>query len=158
MIYSRATAPGSVDRLARGPRILALCIAVGCLSVLLVAARLPPSPSGIGSHQALGLNSCQFLETTGLPCPSCGFTTSFAWFARGNPLASLYVQPMGFALAFIAASCVWAGFYVAATGRPAYRLLRLLPARYYLLPLLALGVLAWGWKALIHLNGIDGWR
>jgi hypothetical protein len=89
---------------------------------------------------------------------SCGMTTSFSWFVRGNLLASLYVQPMGMALAMITACCVWGGSYVAATGRPVYRLLRLLPGRYYLFPLLALGVLAWGWKILIHLNGLDGWR
>ena len=145
-------------RLGAGGRLLALGVALACLSVLVLAARLPPSPTGVGSHEAMGLKSCQFLESTGLPCPSCGMTTSFAWFARGNVVASVYVQPMGAALAATAAAGVWGGLYVALTGRPVYRLLRLLPGRYYLLPLLALAVLAWGWKVLIHLNGLDGWR
>lgn len=159
IIYSRSSPSAlSAGRLRPGARLLALVVAVSCLSVLVLAAILPPSPNGVGSHRALGLNSCQFLDSTGLPCPSCGMTTSFTWFARGNLLASVYVQPMGTALAAIAAACVWGGFYVAVTGRPVYRLLRLMPGRYYLLPLLALGVLAWGWKILIHLNGLDGWR
>ena len=159
IIYSRS-GPAAVAAgwLRPGGRLLALVVAVACLSVLVLAALLPPSPAGVGSHRALGLNSCQFLDSTGLPCPSCGMTTSFTWFARGNLLASVYVQPMGAALAAIAAACVWGGFYVAATGRPVYRLLRLMPGRYYLLPLLALGVVGWGWKILIHLNGLDGWR
>jgi hypothetical protein len=158
IIYSRSV-PGAVSahRLRAGPRVLALLVAIGCLSVLVLSAWLPPSPTGVGSHRALGLNSCQFLDSTGLPCPSCGMTTSFTWFARGNLAASIYVQPMGAALAAIAAGCVWGGLYVALTGRPVYRLLRLMPGRYYLLPLLALGVLAWGWKILIHLTGRDGW-
>ena len=129
---------------------------MGCLAVLVLAARLSPSPSGIGSHQSVGLQPCQFLVSTKLPCPSCGMTTSFTWFVRGNLLASVYVQPMGAVLAAINAVCAWGGLYVAATGRPVYRVLKLLPGRYYLV-LLFVGVLAWGWKILIHLNGLDGW-
>ena len=129
------------------------------LAVLILAATLPPSASGTGTHRAaLGLPPCNFLALTGLPCPSCGFTTSWAHFTKGNLLASFYVQPMGALLALLAAACVWAGFYIALTGQPAHRLLRLIPARYTLLPLLIIGALAWGWKILIHLNGIDGWN
>ena len=85
-------------------------------------------------------------------------TTSFAWYARGNVIASLYVQPMGFVLALLATATVWAAFYIAITGKPAYCLMRLIPSRYYLLPLLTLAVLAWGWKMFIHLRGLDGWK
>jgi hypothetical protein len=157
IIYTR-TSPLHEPRLRPLGRGVAMVVAMACLSILVLAAKLPPSPSGVGSHRALGLQSCNFLETTGLPCPSCGMTTSFSWFVRGNLLASFYVQPMGAAVAAITACCVWGGLYVAATGRPAYRLLRLVPARYYLLPLLTLGVLAWAWKVAIHVNGLDGWR
>ena len=159
IIYTGAgNAASSAQRLGAAPRALAALVAMGCLSVLVLASRLPPSPTGVGSHRALGLESCQFLESTGVPCMSCGMTTSFSWFARGNLLASLYVQPMGAVLAAMTACCVWAGLYVAFTGRPVYRLLRLAPGRYYLIPLLMFAVLAWGWKIFIHLNGIDGWR
>ena len=145
-------------RLGVGGRLLALGVALVCLSVVTLAAKLQPSPTGVGTHRSIGLSGCQFLDSTGLPCPSCGMTTSFAWFVRGNVVASVYVQPMGAALAAITAAAMWGGLYVALTGRPAYRLLRLVPGRYYLLPLLALAVLAWGWKVMIHLNGLDGWR
>jgi hypothetical protein len=84
-------------------------------------------------------------------------TTSWAWASKGRLAASFYVQPMGTILALMAAACVWGGLYIALTGRPAHRLLRLLPTRYTLLPLLLLAVLAWGWKILIHLNKWDGW-
>lgn len=163
IIYTRgrsgaAAPPASIGRLSIPARLLSLAIAAACLSVLVLARLLPPSETGVGSHRALGLQSCQFLETTGLPCPSCGMTTSFSWFARGNLLASMYVQPMGALLAAVAACCVWGGAYVAFTGRPVFRLLRLLPGRYYLLPLLTVAVVGWGWKILIQLNGLDGWR
>ena len=84
---------------AIGDRLIALGIATGGMIVLIIAARLPPSPLGHGTHRGLGLPDCVFLQRTGLPCPSCGMTTSFSWFVRGNLLASLYVQPMGAVLA-----------------------------------------------------------
>jgi hypothetical protein len=140
-------------------RLVAFGLAAGCLAVLVLAAYLTPSATGMGTHrEGLGLPPCNFLRTTGLPCPSCGMTTSFSWYAKGNLLASLYVQPAGAVLATLATACVWGGFYVAVTGRPTHRLLRMLPAGYTLVPLLLLGILAWGWKILIHLNGVDGWR
>jgi hypothetical protein len=85
-------------------------------------------------------------------------TTSWSWFARGNVAASLYVQPMGTILALMACWCAWAGFYVALTGRPVYRLLHVVPGRYYCVPLMVIAIAAWGWKIYIHLAGIDGWR
>ncbi|CAN5567563.1 hypothetical protein BH10PLA1_BH10PLA1_09750 [soil metagenome] len=85
-------------------------------------------------------------------------TTSFAWFVRGNFLASFYVQPMGFVLAVAAAMTIWGALYIAVSGRPVYVLLDFIPLRYTLLPALLFGVAAWGWKIFIHLHGIDGWK
>jgi hypothetical protein len=161
--------PGSPDdpsaarpdgRVGIGVRFSALVVSLGCLLVLLIASQLTPSPAGYGSHTGypLRLQSCAFMERTGLPCPSCGMTTSFCWFVRGNVAASVYVQPMGALLAAMACCCVWGGLYVAATGRPIYRLLGMVPGRYYTLPLLTIAVLAWGWKIIIHVKGLDGWR
>ena len=156
IIYTpRRTTPATLPLTGR---LLALGVALACLTVLCVAAYVEPHPSGVGSHAAsLHLKPCHFLQTTRLPCPGCGMTTSFAWFVRGNLLASVYVQPMGAALAALAGGTVWAGFYVALTGRPVYRLFRLVPGRYYVMPLLALGVLAWAWKIMLRLNHWDGW-
>jgi hypothetical protein len=145
-------------RLRPPQRFVAFMLAATCLAVLVVAAGLEPSPSGTGSHADLGLNDCQFLFRSGLPCPSCGMTTSFAWFARGHVLASLYVQPMGAILALVAASTFWISLYIAVTARPIYRLLRVVPGRYYAFPLMVFAVLAWGWKMFIHVRGLDGWR
>ena len=138
-------------------RLLALCIAGCCLAVLIVAAGLTPSPHGLGTHQELGLDQCQFLRRSGLPCPGCGMTTSFSWFVRGNLAASFYIQPMGCVLAALCGICTWAGAYIAVTGRPIYRLLGLVPSRYWVMPLLGLAVAAWGWKIFLHLSGHDGW-
>ncbi len=155
MIYARRAAAAPVPI---SGRLLAGGLAAGCLAVLVIAAWLLPSPNGFGTHQAMGLTECAFLARTGLPCPACGMTTSFAWFVRGNLVASLYVQPMGTVLAVWCGMTVWVAGYVAVTCRPLHRLFGLLPDRWYLVPLLSIAVAGWGWKMFIHLHGIDGWR
>ena len=155
IIYVPAGAPAT---LAWQGRLVALLAALGCLTPLLIAAFLTPDPSGVGSHTEMGLARCEFLYRTGLPCPSCGMTTSWTWFAHGNLAASFYIQPMGTVLAILTAAAFWIALYVALTGRPVYRLLKLMPGRYYFLPLLSFALLAWGWKIFIHLSGRDGWH
>jgi hypothetical protein len=147
-----------VVRMSLAARALSLAIGLGCLAILMTASRLTPSPTGIGTHRALGLERCAFEQRTGLPCPACGMTTSFAWFVRGNIPASFYIQPMGTLLAVLAVIAFWTGLYAALTGRAAYRLVLFIPGRYYLVPLLSCAVIAWAWKIFIHLHGIDGWR
>jgi hypothetical protein len=85
-------------------------------------------------------------------------TTSFSWFARGNIVASVYVQPMGAMLAALCGMTVWGAGYIAITGRPVHRLFVDLASRYFMVPMLALTLLAWAWKIYIHLHGIDGWK
>src|SRR4051812_24285773 len=150
--------PSPAPPLTRGARAIALLIAAACLAVLLIAAKLTPSRAGVATHTQLGMNDCQFLARTGLPCPSCGMTTSFSLFVRGKLLGSLYVQPMGTVLATLATLTFWAALYVGITGKPIARLMRMIPSRYYLAPLLTWALLAWAWKIFIHLRGIDGWR
>jgi hypothetical protein len=126
--------------------------------VLVTAADLTPSPTGMGTHTELGLQQCAWAARTGLPCPSCGMTTSFSWFARGNLLASFYIQPMGALLAMLAVAIFWIGLYEALTARPVHRLILFVRPRYYVVPLLGWAIIAWAWKIFIHTHGIDGWR
>jgi hypothetical protein len=125
-----------------------------------MAAYLTPNPSGNGTHTGLTflhLKPCNFLHSTGIPCLSCGMTTSFAHYVRGNFLASLYLQPMGFVLAVGCSIFFWVGAYEAITGRPAHRIFRQIPYNYWLIPLLGFALAAWAWKIFIHLRGMDGW-
>jgi hypothetical protein len=154
VIYTRQF--GS-PRLSMGWRLFSLAIACGCLSVLIVAATLKPSPSGYGTHQEMHLEGCQFLTRTGLPCPACGMTTSFSWFVRGNLLASFYVQPMGMVLAILTTAAFWVSLYIGLTGIPALRLMSSMPVGYWLIAMFTMVILAWGWKIFIHVSGHDGW-
>ena len=48
-------------------------------------------------------NPCGFKQRTGLPCPTCGITTSAIAFAGGNFFKAFYIQPAGAFLCFILA-------------------------------------------------------
>jgi hypothetical protein len=155
LIYTRDTAPPAMRVWAR---LVALSIAIGSLAVLLIGMWLEPNgQQGMSTHTQLGLQRCQFEARTGIPCPSCGFTTSVSYFAHGNVAASVYIQPMGFVIAVFLAASVWAGSYIAFTGRPVHRLVAMMPGRLWLIVMLVILVGAWAWKIAIHLTGHDHW-
>jgi hypothetical protein len=84
-------------------------------------------------------------------------TTSFAYFARGNILASFYIQPMGCVLAILSIMAFWTALYMAATGRAVNHLLNRLPVKWLGLFFMWFGLTAWAWKIFIHLTHHDGW-
>lgn len=88
-------APTTQDRLVN---ITLVLVAIGLVAV---SAAVTPSPTGMGTHERLGLPPCTFLKLTGIPCFSCGMTTSWAWMAHGHPWTSFKTQPMG-AILFLA--------------------------------------------------------
>lgn len=62
---------------------------------------LEPAIRGVGTHEQLGLPSCAFLHFTGIPCPGCGLTTSFAHAARLDFYQAFITQPFGLLLFII---------------------------------------------------------
>jgi hypothetical protein len=77
------------------------------VGVLAVAAWLHPyddegRPLLMETHLQLGLPPCTFRLLTGMPCPSCGMTTSFALLMHGDIAASLRANAVGTVLAIIA--------------------------------------------------------
>ena len=74
----------------------ALCL-TACVTLGL-ALWLEPSASGVGTHTQLGLPPCGLYAWTGLPCPGCGLTTSFAHLARLELLPALDANPVGLPL------------------------------------------------------------
>ena len=138
-------------------RLVCVLVAIGALAILVTAAWVSPDGRGTGTHHQLGLQPCQFLQRTGLPCGTCGMTTSFSYFAHGNILASFYTQPFAGGLAVATAMSFWAALYCAATGRPAYRLLRRISVGWGVGLILTFWILSWGWKMWLVTSGRDGW-
>jgi hypothetical protein len=83
-------------------RLTNLVFAAIVASLFTVSSFLTPSPAGVGTHEQLKLPPCHFHKLTGIPCFSCGMTTSWAWMAHGHPWKSFQTQPMG-AVLFVAA-------------------------------------------------------
>src|SRR4051794_23426087 len=94
-------------------------VTLGAWSLLLlcgfvVAACLEPDPRGYGTHEALGLPPCTFKELLGIPCPSCGMTTSVASFVRGRFFDAARANCGGFVLAILGLAQIpwcWASIY-----------------------------------------------
>src|SRR5262245_747569 len=86
-------------------RLTLVGIGFGWLVVFAVAAWLNPYQDGKPlreeTHRQLGLPECNFKRWIGLPCPSCGMTTSFALLVRGDVANSLRANYAGTVLALI---------------------------------------------------------
>lgn len=98
MAESAEAGVGVRGRSAWRSRLVALVVLAGTGGVLAVAVYLRPDARGYGTHQQLGAGPCGMLVTTGLPCPTCGMTTAFAYTVRGQWLSALRAQPGGFVL------------------------------------------------------------
>ena len=92
------------SRLHRWLRIFLLVLTVPWLAVFVVATQISPYKADgearqMGTHMQLGLPDCNFKELTGLPCPSCGMTTSFCLLIRADVWHSLQANFAGTLLA-----------------------------------------------------------
>jgi len=127
-------------------RVAAGVVALGAISLLIVASRLTPSPAGAGTHMQLGLPNCGWMMTMGKPCPTCGMTTSFAYAAHGEFGSAVRAQPMGAFLSFATAAAFWIGMYVAATGSRIGEVCGNLARPRVLWALAGAGAAAWAYK------------
>jgi Protein of unknown function (DUF2752) len=127
-----------------GPtRLMMVVAALGLMGVFGVARRLEPDPRGFGTHTQLGLYPCMFAQVTGRPCPTCGMTTSFAWFARGRFDRSWRANPAG---SLLAPTCVALILWLlagAARGRPVGSRLLEPPLVGLVVATVALSLLSW---------------
>jgi Protein of unknown function (DUF2752) len=86
-------------------RMLLVLIGIGWLAVFVIAIRLDPYRDGRiwqeQTHTQLGLPPCQFKTITGVPCPSCGMTSSFALLMHGDVVESLKANFAGTLLACV---------------------------------------------------------
>lgn len=85
-------------------RGLLLLLAGGLATVFGIAVWLNPyddegEPMRMATHRKLGLPPCTFNDVTGMPCPSCGMTTSFSLLMHGDIVNSLRANWVGTLLA-----------------------------------------------------------
>lgn len=107
---------GPTARLSWKLRWLSLFAGVGVLALLVTAGNLQPARSGLGTHQQLGLPPCSSIVLFGVRCPSCGMTTSWAHFLRGQLVQALAANAGGVVLALIALAYIPASCYFFISG------------------------------------------
>lgn len=100
-----------------GPRGLLAVWVLFLVAGFAVARSLDPDPRGYGTHQRLGLPECSLRMLFGIPCPSCGMTTSFANFTRGRFVSAFRANPAGLMLAAVCAVQVPWGLASVVRGR-----------------------------------------
>lgn len=108
-----------------------------------LATTVQPDSRGFGTHQQFGLPPCSFRVALGVPCPSCGMTTSFASFVRGDFSGSIAANPAGFLLAVACLGAIpWS--WVSAARGCLYGVWRLdVAALAVLLPITTVCLLQW---------------
>jgi hypothetical protein len=110
----REDVPEVIPVLNNWVRFLLLVIVTVLVGVFYIAWWLSPydkagQPLRAETHRQLGLPPCTFYEVSGLPCPSCGMTTSFALLIRGDMVNSLRANWVGTGLGmFCLALIPWA--------------------------------------------------
>lgn len=137
-------------------RLIAGLIFLSTMGLLLTAAWLSPSGQGMGTHKQLGLPSCGMLESTGIPCATCGMTTAFAYAADGNLVRSFLTQPGGCLLAILTATAAVASFFALVTGFPLAPLGQMLAKPATLIGIGVMIGLAWVYKILAVTGHIPG--
>jgi hypothetical protein len=117
-------APGELpgEPLVVWVRVSLLLIAAGLVAVFGVALRINPygedgRAATMATHQQLGLPPCNFVSATGLPCPACGLTTSFALTVRADPVNAAKANWVGVLLACFCLLLIPWGLASAIAGR-----------------------------------------
>lgn len=121
------------------------------LAVVITATQVTPAPEGMGTHQQLGLPPCGFLVVTGIPCPGCGLTTSFAHMVRGQFTGATFANPFGvmlFLVTFFTIPIAAVGLY---RGAPVLDTLERLHAEKWAILLSVTSILVWVVRVARHL-------
>lgn len=116
------------------------------LGIFAIALYLRPSPEGMGTHQQLGLPPCTTVALFGVRCPSCGMTTSWSLFVRGDWLESVQVNTGGYMLALIALAYLPASCYLCIGGRSTRGGWLSLSLAIGLALALVVALVQWGWR------------
>jgi hypothetical protein len=136
-----------------------LGVALGLVAVFVIACRLDPyNPDGTArrmeTHRQLNLPPCSFKVTMGMPCPSCGMTTSFALLMHGDPVNSLRANAVGTLMALFGLLFIpWA---VASVAVRRTLFLRSLERAFTVLIVVLLGLMLLRWLIVLAVGWWSG--
>jgi Protein of unknown function (DUF2752) len=124
--------------------VAAFLIAGFSLAIYLDPYKEDGSARRMETHRQLGLPECTFKERTGMPCPSCGMTSSFSLYVRGDLWNSMKANWVGTILATVCLLLIPWGIGSAVLGRPLFLRSLELPISIGIIALLSLLLLRWG--------------
>ncbi len=107
-------------------RLVAALTATVAAVVFILAAMLQPydesgRPLSHGTHRQLGLPPCTLLASTGVPCVSCGMTTSVSLTMHGDLAAAARANWAGMVLTLLGLPAgVWLAFLAAGWRQPVF--------------------------------------
>ncbi|MHC4983806.1 MAG: DUF2752 domain-containing protein [Planctomycetota bacterium] len=133
-------------------RLKGAAVALPCWAVLTLAVALAPDAAGYGTHEQAGMQQCSFMVRHGLPCPTCGLTTSVSAAVHGQLGLAARAQPFGIVLTAAMAVFAIVGTVELSTGRP--WLVKLRPRLWWLWVGIS-GVLA-GWAVVLAVGYARG--
>jgi hypothetical protein len=141
---------GCREELSGPTRVLLAMLGLVLTALLLMAFFLQPDKRLYGTHQQLGLPPCSFYYAFGIPCPTCGMTTSWAFLMRGEILASLHANAGGTLLALSAILAAPWSLLTAIRGRHFARMPNGRSISWTFGGIAVLAVLQWGCRLITH--------
>lgn len=145
-------APEAPVRKLGAVRLTGVLAALPCWTILAIGMSLTARDRGDGTHRQLGLPACWTMVSEGVPCPTCGLTTSITAAAHGDLVASMRANVFGTMLSLALLSVAAAGIVQGVSGRNI--LARMFNRRWWFYcGILVAGVLAgWAIKLAIGYN------
>jgi len=137
------------SQFSRRDRVQYLLVSGSAAALLLIARLLQPSADGFGTHRQLGLPPCAFLHFTGIPCPSCGLTTSVAHAARLHLYESVITQPFGVVVFISAVMSIPLSIYFIHRRVSWSKLTSLRGRNFAVYLMIALFILSWLYKIAV---------
>lgn len=132
-------------------RLVALIVFGLSCAVLLTALMLTPkSERGVGTHESLGMPPCGLEAATGIPCATCGMTTSFSLAAHGHFVEAFTNQPAGALLCVITAMAAVVCGYALVTGMSLAPIGLVIWRPRVVIIGVAILLIAWAYKIVIH--------
>ncbi|MEM6955599.1 MAG: DUF2752 domain-containing protein [Myxococcota bacterium] len=113
------------------------------LAIVITATTITPAAEGHGTHTQLGLPPCGFLQATGIPCPGCGLTTSFAHMVRFQFTGASMANAFGVALFLVSVFAIPVGIYAMVRGLPVFETLERLQFEKIVVMLAVCSTLVW---------------
>lgn len=129
-------------------RTIALSILGTAIGFVWALSQVAPDARGHGTHEQMGLPPCSWPILYGIPCPTCGVTTSAAHLVHGEVLDAFWVQPFGASLALAGLALAGLALYCLVRGQSLMARLLLLPYPRIFVGAVALLLLAWGFVYL----------